>query len=323
MLFCRSTALCRVCLDIILGATIVLRRAPLAQLAEQLTLNQRVPGSSPGWRIVKWPIVDSPCLIKPGQKLHLSDCPTDDTGDFKDKDDAAEPTKKNLKKLVKLQDVLYAQGKYALLVVFQAMDGGGKDGAIKHVFSGVNPQGCHVASFKEPSHLELAHDYLWRIHAEAPAKGMIGIFNRSHYESVLVERVKDLAPEKVWSRRYDHINNFERLLSDEGTVIIKFFLHISWDEQKKRMEKRLADPAKNWKFSPSDLKERKRWDDYVAAYEDALRECSTEWAPWFIVPADHKWYRNYVVSDTIVRCLQQLDLEYPPPLRNADKVKVI
>ena len=268
-------------------------------------------------------MVDSPYLVDPGRKLKLDDLKTDDTGHFKDKDDAAKPVKQNLKKLRKLQDVLYAQGKHALLVVLQAMDGGGKDGTIKHVFSGVNPQGCSVTSFKVPTPQELAHDFLWRVHRATPARGMIGIFNRSHYESVLVERVKDLTPQKIWSKRYDHISNFEQMLADEGTTILKFFLHISWDEQKKRMEKRLADPTHNWKFSPSDLKERKRWDDYMEAYEDALRRCSTEWAPWYVVPADHKWFRNWVVSDTIVRTLEEMNLQYPPPLKNADKVKVV
>lgn len=268
------------------------------------------------------PMVPSPYLVTPGKKIKIADLPTDSTGDFKDKKDAKKPTRENLRKLDKLQEVLYAQAKHAVLIVFQAMDGGGKDGAIEHVFSGVNPQGCTVTSFKQPTHLELEHDFLWRIHAACPAKGMIGIFNRSHYESVLVERVKDLVPEDVWSRRYDHINHFERLLADEGTTILKFFLHISWEEQKRRMEKRLADPTKNWKFDANDLKERKRWDDYMAAYQDALRKCSTEWAPWYVVPADHKWYRNCVISDTIVRTLETLDLQFPPPLKNADKIKV-
>lgn len=267
-------------------------------------------------------MVPSPYLVAPGKKFKLADCPTDDTGQFKDKADARRSTKENLKKLDKLQEVLYAQGKHALLVVFQAMDGGGKDGAISHVFAGVNPQGCTVASFKVPTPLEAAHDFLWRIHAAAPARGMIGIYNRSHYESVLVERVKDLTPEKVWSKRYDHINHFEKMLADEGTTIIKFFLHISWEEQKRRMEKRLADPTKNWKFSPADLKERKRWDDYMEAYQDALRKCSTDYAPWYVVPADHKWFRNWVVSDTIIRTLETLDLQYPPPLKDAEKIKV-
>lgn len=268
-------------------------------------------------------MVDSPYLVTPGKKIKISDFPTDDTGKFKDKQDAKVPTQKNLKKLRNLQDVLYAQAKHSLLIVLQAMDGGGKDGTIKHVFSGVNPQGCGVTSFKVPTSVEAAHDFLWRCHTPAPAKGMIGIYNRSHYESVLVERVKDLVPEKLWSKRYDHINNFERMLSDEGTVILKFFLNISYDEQKRRMIKRLSDPTKNWKFSPADLKERARWDDYMEAYQDALRRCSTEWAPWYAVPADHKWFRNWVVSDTIVRALEKLNLHYPPPLKDADKVKVV
>lgn len=267
-------------------------------------------------------MVPSPYLVAPGKKFKLADCPTDDSGRFKDKQEAKRPTEDNLKKLDKLQEVLYAQSKHALLVVFQAMDGGGKDGAIKHVFRGVNPQGCSVTSFKVPTPLESAHDFLWRIHNAAPARGMIGIFNRSHYESVLVERVKNLTPEKVWSKRYDHINHFEKMLTDEGTTIIKFFLHISWEEQKRRMEKRLADPTKNWKFSPTDLKERKRWDDYMDAYQDALRKCSTDYGPWYIVPADHKWFRNWVVSDTIIRTLESLDLQFPPPLKDADKIKV-
>jgi PPK2 family polyphosphate:nucleotide phosphotransferase len=268
-------------------------------------------------------MIDSPYLVHPGKKLKLSDHPTDDTGKFKDKKAAVEPIADNLRKLDKLQEILYAQGKYAILVVLQAMDGGGKDGAIDHVFSGVNPQGCNVTSFKAPSQRELSHDYLWRIHYAAPAKGMIGIFNRSHYESVLVERVRGLVPEDVWKRRYEHINNFERILADEGTVIMKFFLHISWEEQKRRMERRLADPTKNWKFSPDDLKERARWHDYMKAYHDALEICSTKYAPWYIVPADHKWYRNWVISHTLVKTLQKLDLRYPPPLKNAEKFKVV
>ena len=267
-------------------------------------------------------MIDSPYLIRPGKKFKLSDFSTDDTDDFKDKATAREAEKENLKKLSKLQDVLYAQSKHAVLIVLQAMDSGGKDGTIKHVFSGVNPQGCTVTSFKEPSHTELAHDYLWRVHAATPERGTIGIFNRSHYESVLVERVKNLVPPKVWSKRYDHINNFEKLLADEGTTIIKFFLNISYDEQRKRMERRLSDPTKNWKFSPSDLKERKRWDHYMEAYQDALQKCSTEWGPWYVVPADHKWYRNWAISEIIVRTIEKLDLHYPPPLKDADKVKV-
>jgi len=267
-------------------------------------------------------MVESPYLVSPDSKFKLSKYSTDETKPFKDKADAADAIEKNLNKLVKLQDILYAQSKHAVLIVLQAMDGGGKDGAIKHVFSGINPQGCAVTSFKAPTTLESAHDFLWREHVAAPPKGMIGIFNRSHYESVLVERVRELVPEKVWSRRYQHINAFEQMLADEGTTIIKFFLNISWEEQKRRMEKRLADPTHNWKFSPDDLKERKRWDDYMEAYETALRRCSMPHAPWYVVPADHKWFRNWVLSDTIVRTLEELDLKYPPPLKHANRVKV-
>ena len=258
-------------------------------------------------------MVKSKYLVKPGKKLKLSRLDTSQKGGFKDKEDAQAAVEKNLSKLKKLQNVLYAEAKHALLVVFQAMDAGGKDGAVEHVFSGINPQGCSVQSFKAPVPLELAHDYLWRIHAATPPKGMIGIFNRSHYESVLVERVKDLVPKRVWERRYEHINDFERLLADEGTVILKFFLHISLEEQKNRLEARLHDPAKNWKFNAKDLEERRHWDAYVEAYEDALERCSTEHAPWFVVPADHKWFRNWVISDTIVRALEKLDMKYPPP----------
>ena len=218
--------------------------------------------------------------------------------------------------------MLYAQAKYALLVVIQAMDAGGKDGAIDYIFSGVNPQGCHVASFKTPSSLELSHDYLWRYHAAVPPKGMIGIFNRSHYESVLIERVREIAPKKVWAKRYDHINAFEAMLADENVRILKFYLNISKDEQKKRLEARLHDPTKNWKFNPGDLEERKRWDEYMAAFEDALSKCSTEHAPWYVVPANKKWYRNWVISDIIARTLQELPLEFPKAIEGIEKYRV-
>lgn len=267
-------------------------------------------------------MIDSPYRVVPGKKLKLADRPTNDTGPFKDKDDAAPAIEKNLEQLDELQEVLYAQAKHAVLVVFQAMDSGGKDGAIEHVFSGLNPQGCHVASFKQPTPLELAHDFLWRIHHHTPPKGMINIFNRSHYESVLVERVHELVPEKVWKKRYDRINEFERLLADEGTTILKFYLHISKDEQKERFEARLADKTKHWKFNTADLKERARWDEYQQAYQDALEKCSTAHAPWYIVPADRKWFRNWVVSDTLVRTLKALDMKYPPAEPGLDKVVV-
>jgi PPK2 family polyphosphate:nucleotide phosphotransferase len=268
-------------------------------------------------------MIDSPYLAKPGKKLKLEKLPTDDKGHFKNKDDASPATEKNLEKMAVLQEVLYAQARHAVLIVMQAMDTGGKDGAIEHVFSSVNPQGCSVTSFKAPSATELAHDYLWRVHDAVPPKGMIGIFNRSHYESVLVERVKNIAPKPVWSKRYQHINNFEKMLADEGTVIMKFFLHISKDEQKARLEDRLQDPVKNWKFNPGDLVERKRWDDYMKAYEDAIEKCSTEYAPWYIVPADRKWFRNWVISDTIVRTLQTLNMKYPQAAPGIEKLKVV
>jgi PPK2 family polyphosphate:nucleotide phosphotransferase len=267
-------------------------------------------------------MIDSPYIVEPSKKVRLKNWSTDDTGKFKDKDDAARLMGKNLEKLWKLQNLLYAEGKHALLIVFQAMDAGGKDGAISHVFSGVNPQGCEVSSFKVPTSLERSHDFLWRIHKAVPARGMIGIFNRSHYESVLVERVRDITPEKVWSKRYDTINDFERMLADEGTVILKFFLHISKDEQKRRLESRLSDPDKNWKFSASDAAERKFWDEYQSAFEDLLGKCSTKHAPWVIVPADRKWFRNWVISDIIVQALEELDMKYPKAAPGIEKMKV-
>lgn len=267
-------------------------------------------------------LIDSPYLVAPGKKFKLADRDPGDTGDFRNKSAAADPTQKNLEQLEELQEVLYAEGKHALLVVFQAMDTGGKDGSIEHVFSGLDPQGCMVASFKVPTDLEKSHDFMWRYHLAVPQKGMIGIFNRSHYESVLVERVMGIATKDVWSRRYDHINQFERLLSDEGVTIVKFYLHISKDEQKKRLQARLDDSVKQWKFNLGDLETRKRWDDYMDAYQDALRECSTEHAPWYVVPANRKWFRNWVISDTIVRTLKKLKLEYPEPEPGLDKVVI-
>jgi PPK2 family polyphosphate:nucleotide phosphotransferase len=267
-------------------------------------------------------MTDSPYLVVPGEKFHLKDRPTDDSSPFADKKEGKAATEANLKLLDELQERLYAEAKHALLVVLQAMDTGGKDGTIESVFSAVDPQGCTVTSFKAPTPVELAHDYLWRVHSAVPERGMIGIFNRSHYESVLVERVRNLVPKEVWSRRYKHINDFERMLSDEGVTIVKFFLHISKDEQKQRLEARLARPEKHWKFNPADLKERERWDDYQEAYEDALRECSTKHAPWYVVPADKKWFRNWVVSDVLVRTLKGMKMQYPPAAPGLDRIVV-
>jgi PPK2 family polyphosphate:nucleotide phosphotransferase len=211
------------------------------------------------------------------------------------------------------QELLYADGRHRLLVVLQAMDTGGKDGTIRRVFDGVNPSGVRVASFKRPTPAELAHDYLWRVHPHVPGDGEIVIFNRSHYEDVLVVRVNNLVPPERWERRYQHILEFEKLLTDEGTTIVKFYLHISRDEQRRRLQARIDDPEKHWKFSPGDLEERKKWDDYQRAYEEVLSRTSTDHAPWYIVPANRKWFRDLVVGSVLCQTLESLDLRYPPP----------
>jgi PPK2 family polyphosphate:nucleotide phosphotransferase len=259
------------------------------------------------------------CIVKPGSNVKLKDGDADDTFGI-DKDPKA--LDKNLERLNELQHLLYADRRHALLVVLQAIDAGGKDGAIRHVMSGINPQGCQVTSFKKPSEEELAHDFLWRIHKATPRLGDIGIFNRSQYEDVLVVRVHGLVPKEVWSRRYEQINNFEKMLTQNNFTILKFFLHISKDEQKRRFEDRLKDPTKNWKLSLPDFEERKRWDDYQAAYEDALQKCSTEHAPWYIIPANKKWFRNYALSEIIVRTLEAMDLKYPPVSPDLENLKL-
>lgn len=209
------------------------------------------------------------------------------------------------------QELLWAQDKHKVLVVLQATDTGGKDGTIRHVFDGVNPQGVRVTSFKKPTENELAHDYLWRVHRHTPSSGEMVIFNRSHYEDVLVVRVHNIVPEEKWRARYRHIREFERLLADEGTKIIKIYLHISKDEQKERLQSRLDEPEKNWKFSTSDLSERKRWDSYQAAFTEMLAETSTDYAPWYVVPANRKWFRNLLISRLVVDALEGLNMSYP------------
>lgn len=216
-------------------------------------------------------------------------------------------------RLETLQELLYAEGKHKLLVILQGMDTSGKDGTIRRVFEGVNPIGVRVASFKVPTEEELRHDFLWRVHARVPGKGELVIFNRSHYEDVLVVRVHDLVPEPAWRARYDQINEFERLLSESGTTILKFFLHIDREEQKKRLQARLDDPEKRWKFRHGDLEERKLWEDYMVAYEEALSKTSTSWAPWHVVPANAKWCRNLIIGTIIVDALDKLDMKYPEP----------
>ena len=230
--------------------------------------------------------------------------------------------RKLTERLENLQEMLYAQGKQRLLVVLQAMDSGGKDGTIRRVFEGVNPQGVRVASFKKPTPNEIAHDYLWRVHPHVPGNGMITIFNRSHYEEVLVVRVHDLVPADRWSRRYEHIRNWEQMLADEGTTILKFFLHISKEEQRERLQARLDNPDKHWKFAMGDLDERKLWDDYIAAYQTVLSETSTDSAPWYVVPADRKWYRDLVISSTIINTLEGLNVDWPAPEADLEGVVV-
>jgi PPK2 family polyphosphate:nucleotide phosphotransferase len=260
--------------------------------------------------------------VPPGTQINLSDHDPDYSGEYQKKREAVEVLKQNRDRLRELQEVLWAEGKHSLLIVLQAMDAGGKDGTIRHVMRGVNPQGCQVTSFKVPTKEELAHDFLWRVHKAAPRRGYIGIFNRSHYEDVLVVRVRGLAKEEVWRKRYEQINNFEKLLAETGTTILKFFLNISKAEQKERFEARLANPAKNWKFSMGDVEERAYWDQYMAAFEEALGRCSTPWAPWYVIPANRKWYRNLAISQILVDTLEGLDMRYPPPLENADQIVI-
>jgi PPK2 family polyphosphate:nucleotide phosphotransferase len=238
------------------------------------------------------------------------------------KESAAEELQLGLARLADLQDRLWAEGKHRVLVVLQGMDASGKDGTVKHVMSAFNPMGCFVTSFKVPTPTEAAHDYLWRVHDRVPGNGEIAIFNRSHYEDVLVVRVHDYVPKKVWSRRFDHINAFERLLADEGTTILKFFLLIDRDEQKARLQSRIDDPKKNWKFKLGDLAERKLWDDYLAAYEDVLNRCSTDQAPWYVIPANRNWFRNLAIADILAATLEELDPRYPDPTEDLSQVVI-
>lgn len=257
--------------------------------------------------------------IRSGKKVQLSEFDPESTDGFKgDHNQAKGILEKLTIQLDDLQERLYAEHKHSLLIVLQGMDTSGKDGTVEHVFEGVNPQGVRVANFKAPTAQELDHDFLWRVHQKTPGKGEIVIFNRSHYEDVLIVRVHDLVPEKVWRKRYGHINDFERLLSDAGTTILKFYLNISEDEQKKRLLDRLDQPDKHWKFNSEDLNERKYWNDYQKAYEDALAETSTEWAPWYIVPANHKWLRNLVIASILVKTLQGLNPRIDETLSEKD-----
>ena len=251
--------------------------------------------------------------VAPGARVRLADVDPAFKGHHQSREDAAAEIEQYRRRLWDLQELLYAEGKRSLLICLQAMDTGGKDGVINHVLGAMNPQGCRVAHFRQPSQEEAAHDFLWRAHRVAPARGEIVIFNRSHYEDVLIARVHRLVPKEIWSSRYDRINAFEQTLADSGTEILKFYLHLSSDEQLARFKARLDDPTKQWKISEADYAERKLWREYIAAYEDALSKCSTERAPWFVIPADHKWFRNLVVARIVVEHLERLRLTYPKP----------
>src|SRR5271157_2173874 len=252
--------------------------------------------------------------VKPGTKVKLSDCDAGYMGKHTSEKEAAQDTQKYLDKLRKLQFLLYSEKKHSLLVVLQALDAAGKDGTINHVMSAMNPQGTTVTGFKQPTALELDQDFLWRVHPHAPGKGTVAIFNRSHYEDVLVVRVHKFAPREEWEPRYELINDFEKLLrTQNNTHIIKFFLHISRDEQLERFKQRLDDPARNWKISDSDYKERELWDDYTKAFEDVFAKTSTKHAPWYVIPSNHKWFRNLAVSQIVAATMQDLGMKMPKP----------
>jgi len=258
--------------------------------------------------------------VDPDGSVDLCRFKADDDGGWS-KDDGKKEFARLADRFRQLQELLYAEGRHALLVVLQAMDAGGKDSTIRNVFGPINPQGCRVKNFGPPNDVELKHDFLWRIHENTPRRGYIAVFNRSHYEDVLIVRVKKLVPEKRWRARYRHINTFEEMLHDEGTTVLKFFLHISKDYQQKRLQRRLDKPDKLWKFNPADLVERSRWDEYQKAYEEALSRCSTKHAPWYVIPAEKRWFRNLLISQIVVDKLESLDMKYPEP--NFDPAEIV
>jgi PPK2 family polyphosphate:nucleotide phosphotransferase len=259
--------------------------------------------------------------VAPGSRLPLDDDDAKAPRDLPGGDELREELGRLTERLEELQRALYAECRRSVLIVIQGRDTSGKDGLIRKVFGPLDSQGCVVTAFKKPSELELSHDYLWRVHQAVPPRAVIGIFNRSHYEDVLIVRVRKLVSEAIWSRRYSHINDFERMLTDSGVTILKFFLHISRKEQKERLEERLKDPTKNWKFNPGDLEERALWDDYTEAYREMLARCSTEWAPWYLVPADKKTARDVLVADVVVRAMERLDPQFPKA--NPDVLKLV
>ncbi|MEF8727254.1 MAG: polyphosphate kinase 2 family protein [Accumulibacter sp.] len=259
-------------------------------------------------------------MVTPGEKLSLARIDPSQSGPHASAEVALPEVQKNVARMDELQALLYADGGQSLLVVLQALDAAGKDGVVRHLFSGMNPQGTRVFGFKQPSADEAAHDFLWRAHQRTPAKGEVVVFNRSHYEDVLVVRVHDLVPKAVWSKRYALINDFEKMLAQNGTRILKFFLHISPDEQLARFKQRLDDPARNWKISESDYSERELWSDYVTAYEEALSRTSSKEAPWYVIPANHKWFRNLAISQIIVDTMEAMGLKTPPTRVNLQEI---
>src|ERR1017187_171491 len=260
-------------------------------------------------------------LVRPGSHLQLKDFDPSFADKREDKKSARSKIKKLQKRMDELQFQLYAEQKRSLLICLQAPDAGGKDGVVRHVIGSMNPQGCRVVSFKQPSAKERAHDFLWRVEYQTPKRGEVVIFNRSHYEDVLIVRVHHLVARKIWSKRYEEINDFERRLVADGTHILKFFLHISKEEQLRRFEKRLDDPLRRWKISEADYSEREYWDDYATAYEDALSKCSTDDAPWFVIPSDHKWFRDLAISRIIVETMENLGIEVPEPTVNIAEIR--
>lgn len=260
--------------------------------------------------------------VEPGQRINLNEIDPNDTGGYTDKKAARKAVKAHIERMAERQHALYAEEKQTLLIVLQALDAGGKDGTIRKVISGVNPQGVSVTNFKAPTEEELAHDFLWRVHKAVPQKGMIGVFNRSHYEDVLIVRVHNLVPKEVWKKRYDHINHFEQILADSGVTMLKFYLHISKDEQKARFQERLDLPEKRWKFNPADLDERAYWDDYRDAFSAVFEKCSPAHAPWYIVPANKKWYRNLLISEKIAETLAAMNPQYPKPRAGLDNIVI-
>ena len=261
-------------------------------------------------------------IVKPGSNIRLRHVDPGYHGKHESRKSALPETQENVQKMEELQYLMYAENKHSLLIVLQGLDAGGKDGVVRHVLTGMNPSGCVSVNFKQPTAEDLAHDFLWRVHPHVPRKGSVAIFNRSHYEDVLVARVHGLVPERVWSKRHDEINDFEQLIfTENNTTILKFFLHISKDKQLDRFKKRLEDPTRQWKISESDYKERKFWDDYIEAFEDVLTKTSTEHAAWFIIPANHKWFRDLSISQIITRTMEEMDMQFPKPSVNLGEIR--